>query len=102
MAHGLLVGWNHERCMRGYCEHFSCGNGLLPAKKVIVPVVKKWKKQTKTKKQTDTVLASRGIYALMGLLFFFFFSRYYSQWTNVQFYKLEAAVTVRQKSVSCI
>ena len=39
--------WNHESCIRDYSKHFSCGNSLLPAKKDIVPVLKKKNKKKK-------------------------------------------------------
>ena len=39
--------------MRGYSKRFSCRNNILPAKKVIVPVVKTEKKNTTKNKQTN-------------------------------------------------
>ena len=61
--------------MRGYSKYFSCRNSLLPAKKVIVPMMKtenknkNKRKKKKKKKKPDTVLASRAIQPLVGLLF---------------------------------
>ena len=63
----FLVGI--KGCMRGYSKHFSSGNSLLPVKKSSVPVMKTEKKKKKKKKKKDTVLPSRAIQALVGLLF---------------------------------